>query len=36
LDHLLTGRGVEVGNVGYEALPDSDHKALVATVSYPM
>jgi hypothetical protein len=32
LDHLLTGAGVEVGNVGYEALPDSDHKALVATV----
>ena len=32
LDHLLIGAGVGVGNVGYEALPDSDHKALVATV----
>jgi hypothetical protein len=32
LDHLLAGDGVEVGEVGYEALPDSDHKALVATV----
>jgi len=32
LDHLLTGFGVGVGNVGYVALPDSDHKALVATV----
>jgi hypothetical protein len=34
LDHLLIGRGVEVGNVGYEALPGSDHKALVAMVSH--